>query len=71
MAKTGLTPVFMDGTTAFREARMVLVCRKLYRAPLVAEGFVDPKVADACYPQKDFHDLYVGEILKVLISDEA
>ena len=71
VAKTGLTPLFTDGTTCFQEARLVLVCRKLYRAPLVEEGFVDPAVAEACYPKKDFHDLYVGEIVKVLTADEA
>ena len=62
----GLTPVFGDGYTYFEEAKLVLVCRKLYQAPLLEQGFVDPAVVESCYPKKDFHDLYVGEIVEVL-----
>ena len=48
------------------EDKLVLVCRKLYQAPLLEQGFVDPAVVESCYPKKDFHDLYVGEIVEVL-----
>ena len=65
IAQAGLTPVFVDGTTAFAEAELTLVCRKIYRAPIVAEGFVDPSILDYNYPDRDLHDMYVGEILKV------
>ena len=34
----GLTPVFGDGYTYFEEAKLVLVCRKLYQAPLLEQG---------------------------------
>ena len=65
IAQARLTPVFVDGTTAFAEAELTLVCRKIYRAPIVAEGFVDPSILDYNYPDRDLHDMYVGEILKV------
>lgn len=66
VAKVGLTPVYGDGYTYFAEAELVLVCRKLYRAPLVEEGFVDKEIVSDCYPKKDFHDMYIGEIIEVL-----
>jgi flavin reductase (DIM6/NTAB) family NADH-FMN oxidoreductase RutF len=69
VAKVGLTPVFGEGYTYFAEASLVLVCRKLYRAPVLEEGFVDKAVLEDCYPQRDFHDLYVGEIIKVLKAE--
>ena len=69
VAAVGFTPVFGDGYTYFEEARLVLVCRKLYRAPVLEEGFVDKAVLEDCYPQRDFHDLYVGEIIKVLKAE--
>ena len=69
VAAVGFTPAFGDGYTYFEEARLVLVCRKLYRAPLKAEGFLDTAVMDKCYPERDFHDLYVGEIVKVLAAE--
>ncbi len=71
VATVGLTPVFDEGCTWFAEAKLVLVCRKLYRAPLVEEGFLDRAVLEENYPQRDLHDLYVGQILRVLVSDEG
>lgn len=65
----GLTPVFIDGTTAFAEAKMVFICRKLYHAPLMESGFVDSKIVAENYPDKDFHEMYIGEIIKVLASE--
>ena len=65
----GLTPVFLDNTTAFAEAKLVLVCRKLYRAPLLEEGFVDKSVVEDCYPKRDLHDMYIGEITKVYVKE--
>ena len=69
VAKAGLTPVFGDGFTYFAESELVLVCRKLYRAPLREEYFLDRSVVETHYPEKDFHDLYIGEIVKVLVSE--
>ena len=69
VAAAGLTPVFGDGYTYFAEASLVLVCRKLYRAPIVEEGFLDKAVVEENYPNRDFHDMYVGEIVKVLTAD--
>lgn len=69
VARVGLTPVFEGDCTYFKEASMVMVCRKLYRAPILEEGFVDKSVVEDCYPEKDFHDMYIGEIVKVLIAE--
>ena len=69
VANAGLTPVFGEGFTYFAEAGLVLVCRKLYRAPLVEEGFLDQEVLEKNYPRRDLHDVYVGEIVKVLVPE--
>jgi len=69
VAKVGLTPVFADDTTYFAEAKLTLICRKLYRAPILEEGFIDKSIIDENYPQRDFHDMYVGEIVKVLVQE--
>ena len=68
VAKAGITPVFDKGTTYFAEAKMVFVCKKMYQAPLVEDGFVDKGIVDTMYPGKDFHTMYVGEILDVLVA---
>ena len=69
VAAAGLTPVFVDDTTAFAEAKLVLVCRKLYRAPLLEEGFLDKSVLEDCYPNRDLHDMYIGEITGIYVKE--
>ena len=69
VAAVGLTPVFDEKTTWFAEAKLVLICRKLYQAPLREEYFVDKSVVEDHYPNRDFHDMYVGEIVKVLVAE--
>ena len=69
VSEAGLTPVFGEGYTYFEEAKLVFVCRKLYQAPVLEEGFHDKALMEDCYPRKDFHDLYVGEIVKVLVKE--
>ena len=66
---SGLTAVQEDGTMYFDEADIVLVCRKLYQAPLIEDGFIDRGLIDFNYPEKDYHEMYIGEIIKVLIKE--
>lgn len=65
IADSGLTSVFAEGTTYFAEADLVFICRKLYQAPLVESGFVDKGLVEFNYHGK-YHEMYVGEIVKVL-----
>ena len=53
----------------FEEAKMTLVCRKLYAQELKEENFVDHSLMEKCYPLKDYHTVYVGEIEKILINE--
>ena len=64
--ETGLTPVYLDGTTAFSQAERILVCKKLYVSELHPGGFLDKTLDEAYYPNKDHHKLFVAEIVKVL-----
>ena len=45
------------------EASLVLVCRKLYAQDLKEECFVERSVIEPNYPDKDFHRMYIGEIV--------
>ena len=69
VAATGLTPVFGDDTTWFAQAKLVLVCRKLYQQTLTEAGFLDKSILDEHYPNRDLHDMYIGQIIKVLAAD--
>jgi len=64
---TGLRPFATpSGAVAFEQARLILECRKLYFGDFGETGFVDTRVLDAVYQQRDFHRFYVGEITRVL-----
>ncbi len=69
VATVGITPVFEDGYTYFKEANLVFVCRKLYRAPICPEYFIDKSIIEQSYPESDFHDMYIGKIEKILIAE--
>ena len=70
IAKTGLTPVYADNTVYFQEAKLVLVCNKMYASKLQESGFLYQGTIDESYPQRDFHTMYVGKIEKVLVRDD-
>jgi len=64
---TGLEPVSaFKNTVTFRQARSVLVCRKLYTTDIDPGRFLDPKT-DIHYPKRDYHRVYVGEITRCLV----
>lgn len=61
--EAGLTPLFVDGTTAFEEANLVLVCKKLYFDDLEPKQFLDSEI-EKNYAAKDYHRMYILEIVK-------
>ncbi|MBQ5820534.1 MAG: flavin reductase family protein, partial [Clostridia bacterium] len=66
VAMAGLTPYFEGNAVTFREAKLALVCRKIYVQDLDPAGFIDPAIDTRNYPTKDYHRLYCGEIVDVL-----
>ncbi len=71
IAATGLTPISDEtGAIYFAQARLVLICRKLYGGDIVRAAFTDPTVPAEVYPKGDFHRMYVGEIVRCLIREE-
>jgi flavin reductase (DIM6/NTAB) family NADH-FMN oxidoreductase RutF len=66
IAKTGLSPVEWEGKAVyFEQARLVLICKKVYFQDIDPSRFLDPVIHDA-YPKKDYHRMYVGEIVHCL-----
>ena len=66
VAQTGLTPAFTEGGIPyFAEARLVLVCKKLYSQFLNSESVVDEETVSKWY-DNDFHKMYISVIVEVL-----
>ena len=64
----GLTPVFSDNTVYFEEARLVIICKKQYVQPMKEEYFID-KEPLKWYGEKDYHNMVLGKIEKVLVKE--
>lgn len=61
----GLTPAEELGSVYFNDAQQVLICKKWYYQDLVPEQFLDSDI-EKHYNGKDYHRMYVGEIVKTL-----
>lgn len=71
VAETGLTPVsFDDEMVYFEQARMVLICKKLYFHDIIPAHFLDPALDGINYPLKDYHRMYIAEIMKVFLQQD-
>ena len=79
--ETGLSPVFISDNssaydneysfdvTAFKQAKLVLVCKKAYVQEMKPECFVGTSNDEKWYPQKDYHFQYIGEIVKAYTKE--
>ena len=66
--ETNLT-VLEDGQSAyFSQAKLVLVCKKLYGQMFDPSNFVDSEFGKKMYPNDDIHKLMIGSIEKVLVA---
>lgn len=67
-AETGLTPCYNEKAPYYKEAKLVLVCKKMYAQNLNEESIVDTDAVASSYNGDDFHKMYISEIVKVLIK---
>ena len=66
-AETGLTPVFDGGAVYFNEARLVIICKKLYVQQMKEECFTDKEPLR--WYDNDLHNIVIGKIEKVLVKE--
>lgn len=66
IAETKLTPVETShGSIYFKEARLVIECKKIYFHDIDPKHFIDPTIQDN-YSSNDYHRMYIGEIIRCL-----
>lgn len=66
VSEAGLTPYApVPGIVSFKEARLIMKCRKLYKGKLEEEAFIDKTILPRWYPEADLHYVYIAEIEKV------
>jgi flavin reductase (DIM6/NTAB) family NADH-FMN oxidoreductase RutF len=69
MNNSGLTPIeTANKSIAFTEARIVLECKKIYGTKIKTEDFIDKDIDKQVYPKKDYHKMYIGEIVNIWVQ---
>jgi len=68
---TGLRPLLTENKAiAFEQARLVIECRKVYYDDLKPDNFLLPNANARIYPNKDYHRMFIGEILGCFMKNE-
>ena len=67
--KTGLIPVYSNsGAIYFEQARLALECKKIYFQDIISNNFIVSGI-QTFYPKKDYHRMYIGEIVRCLAKE--
>lgn len=66
--ETGLTPKAIGESMTFEQAEIVLLCKKLAFQDINPDGFIEKQIDSSCYPAKDYHRMYVGEIVSCFVK---
>lgn len=66
--ETGLTPKTFGKSIAFEQAKLVVVCEKQYVQQINLQGFLNSKIINTSYPNKDFHFMYISKIIETYVK---
>ena len=67
---SGLIPLETElGNIYYEQARLVLECKKIYHEDINPDLFLDKSI-QRMYPQKDYHRMYIGEIIQTMTNDQ-
>ena len=67
--KLNIIPSLKVSAPSFKEAELIIECRKIYWNDLVPKNFLDHSI-EKNYPKKDYHRFYFGEILEIRGGEE-
>ncbi|MBN7771760.1 flavin reductase family protein [Clostridium aminobutyricum] len=62
----GVTVDHREGVPYIAEASTVMLCKKMCCQPITPDNFIANDIDKQWYPDKDYHDLYIGEIVEIL-----
>ena len=55
----------VENQPTFKQGKMVFVCKKIYSDMIDPKQFIDSSLDERWYPQKDYHQRYISEIIAV------
>ena len=68
LSKTNLNVTYFEDTPGFEEAKLTVICKKLYAQEVDTNCFIDKSLDNKCYPDKDYHTVYIAEVEKILVQ---
>ena len=63
--KTKLTPTEKGNVVIYPEAKMTLICKKVYWDKMKRDHFIDQDIVQKYYIEEEPHHFYMGEIIEV------
>ena len=61
----GLTPISHKKVTIYKEAKLTLVCKKIYQHDMVLEN-IPQEAVETYYKEESPHTMYIGEVIEVI-----
>ena len=68
IAFSGLTPVYDMLAPYYKEAKLVIICRKMYCQQMDSSNFIDKSIDKQNYSDGDYHFMYICEIVDSFIQ---
>ncbi len=67
IAECGLTPICCDHVDAptFKQAELTIECKKVYSDNIKGKNFIDKSIIESWYKERDFHQLFFGEVINI------
>lgn len=62
---TNLTPEFLSNGISFKEAKLTIVCKKIYSQDLNIENIPKSEV-DKFYNEEPLHRMFIGEVIDII-----
>lgn len=66
-----ITPFTIDNTVAYKEATLIITCKKLYQGNFNKEGFIDKSIIEKRYKDELLHKEFIGEIINIYIKKKV
>lgn len=70
VALTKLNPEFLENTTSFKEAKLTIVCKKIYFQDLDINNIdirsIPQSEVDRFYKEEPMHRMYIGEVMDII-----
>ena len=67
--ETGLTVMFDQEAPYYAEAKLVFICKKMSKQKMEPSSFIDSTIDETFYKEKDYHEVFVGDIVTILKQD--